>query len=302
MYAPPRTLVYDRAHPVHCSLDVYTPRQPVAQRDVLVFIHGGAWRSGDKSDHADLPSLVADAFARHGATAPRPLPTILIPNYRLSTHPDFPDRQAVVHPTPIHDVARAFEAFTADDDEWRRGEIARVVWAGHSCGAHILSHLLLNPSTTTTTTFLPGMMDKVILPRTHAVAFLDGILNVRALAREYPDYVFFIDAAFGADPGKRWQGADAFEEDDQPPSSSSSSSSRSVTPPTAALRGIRKWLVAHASEDELLTPAQGQLFRDHLCASGFADVVEWDEQTLRGTHDGCLHDRGVGELLYRLFA
>lgn len=220
---------------------------------------------------------------------------MIIPNYRLSANPAFPDRHAVAHPTHTHDVAAALCMFVTTCPEWQ--DIGNVVLAGHSCGAHILSHILFtlpfddSPATATPPAALRPSLDHLI-GRTHAVAFLDGITSVRALAREYPGYAFFIEAAFGVDPHARWEGADAFTEE------------RAVSrqQAAAALQALRKIVIAHASADELLTPAQGKLFRDHLARNGFADVLEWDEQTLQGTHDGCLHDKGVGELLYRLLA
>lgn len=224
------------------------------------------------------------------------MPTLIIPNYRLSAHPAFPDRRAVVHPTHTHDVAAALGTYvTTCADEW--DEIEHVVLVGHSCGAHILSHILFtlprDPPSSSSSSLRPALDH--LLARTHAVAFLDGITSVRALAREYPQYRFFLDAAFGFDPDARWPGADAFTDEER-----AGSRQRSPAATAATTAGLRKIIIAHASADELLTPAQGEWLRDQLDAHGFADVVEWDRTTLQGTHDGCLHDRGVGELLYRL--
>lgn len=175
-------------------------------------------------------------------------------------------------------------------EEWLE-TIDKVVMIGHSCGAHILSHLVFglptsdkDPSSATLRPALASLMRK-----TKGLAFLDGIYNVVALATEYPSYRFFIDAAFGDDPTSRWTGADVFNPDDA-----------TAPPPPKELQGIGKIIIAHATADELLTPAQGLLFLAHLRNIGLADVTEWDEETLKGTHDGCLHERGVGELLYRL--
>jgi arylformamidase len=52
------------------TLDVFT--SPRANAPVLVFIHGGWWRSLDKRDH----SFIAPAFAQAGAM-------VVVPNYAL---------------------------------------------------------------------------------------------------------------------------------------------------------------------------------------------------------------------------
>ena len=70
------------------KLDLYLPR---GKKDfpVFFFVHGGSWRTGDRSRHAALGSL----FARFGIGA-------VIISYRLAPH--------VHHPAQIEDVANAF--------------------------------------------------------------------------------------------------------------------------------------------------------------------------------------------------
>src|SRR5262245_28514392 len=86
-----RNLAYyegDGADPVRHKLDLYVPK---GGKDfpVLFFVHGGAWRSGNKNLYAPLGRM----FARNGVG------TVII-NYRLSPQ--------VKHPAHIQDVARAF--------------------------------------------------------------------------------------------------------------------------------------------------------------------------------------------------
>jgi hypothetical protein len=119
-------------------------------------------------------------------------------------------------------------------------------------------------------------------------AFLDGIYSLNTLIDEYPGYRFFVDAAFGTD-AESWVGADVCVP--------SEAGGRDVP---RELRRVGKIVVAHATEDELLSPAQGRLWVEYLRMVGLGDVVEWDDKTLRGTHDGCLHDDGLGKLLYKL--
>lgn len=101
-------------------LDVFPAAAPGAP--VLVFIHGGWWRSLDKSDH----SFVAPAFVRAGAC-------VVVPNYGLCP--------AVTIETIALQSARALAWV------WRHaarygGDPARIVVVGHSAGGHLAAMLL----------------------------------------------------------------------------------------------------------------------------------------------------------------
>jgi acetyl esterase/lipase len=118
-YAVRRDIAYGPL-PRH-RLDLYTPDSGGAEAPLIVFLHGGAWRSGSK----DTYGFLGEAFASRGfATA--------VPNYRL-----FPE---VRFPGFVEDCALAMAwADTAPD--LPRGP--RVL-AGHSAGAHIAMLLALN--------------------------------------------------------------------------------------------------------------------------------------------------------------
>ena len=60
------------AEPQH-RLDVYFPRVAAAPRPVIVFWHGGSWKSGDKADYR----FVGAALAQQGFAA-------ILPNYRTT--------------------------------------------------------------------------------------------------------------------------------------------------------------------------------------------------------------------------
>lgn len=102
------------------TLDVFPAARPGAP--VLVFIHGGYWRSLDKADH----SFVAEAFVDRGAT-------VVVPNYALCPQ------------VSIADIA--LQCARAVGWTWRhavehRGDPARIVVAGHSAGGHLAAMLL----------------------------------------------------------------------------------------------------------------------------------------------------------------
>ena len=103
------------------TLDVFAPRQPNAP--VLVFIHGGWWRSLDKADH----SFIAPAFVDAGAM-------VVVPNYTLA--PSASIEQITLQ------MVRAL-AWTWRNAAQYGGDSRRIVVAGHSAGGHLAAMLLL---------------------------------------------------------------------------------------------------------------------------------------------------------------
>lgn len=99
-----------------------SPRPPAAGAPVLVFVHGGYWRSLDKADH----SFVAPAFNNDGAL-------VVVPNYALAP------AVGVEHITL--QVARAV-AWTWRNARAHGGDPARIVVAGHSAGGHAAAMML----------------------------------------------------------------------------------------------------------------------------------------------------------------
>jgi acetyl esterase/lipase len=104
-------------------LDIYRP-EGVTNAPVVLFVHGGAWMSGDK-DFYGLHRKVGRFFAAHGFVA-------VVINYGLSP--------AVKHPEHVRDVARAYA--------WVRGHVAayggdrdRIILCGHSAGGHLVALL-----------------------------------------------------------------------------------------------------------------------------------------------------------------
>ena len=102
------------------TLDVFTTPRPNAP--VLVFIHGGWWRSLDKRDH----SFVAPAFTQAGAM-------VVVPNYALcpSVTIETIVLQMVAALVWVHKHAARYG-----------GDPGRIVVAGHSAGGHLAAMLL----------------------------------------------------------------------------------------------------------------------------------------------------------------
>lgn len=102
------------------TLDIFPAAQPNAS--VVIFIHGGYWRSLDKADH----SFVAPAFTRQGAC-------VVVPNYALCP--------AVGMSEIALQMARAV-AWTVRHIAEFGGDPARITVVGHSAGGHLAAMLL----------------------------------------------------------------------------------------------------------------------------------------------------------------
>lgn len=102
------------------TLDVFPAAVPDAP--VLVFIHGGYWRSLDKSDH----SFIAPAFTAAGAM-------VVVPNYALCP--------AVSIEHIALQMAAAL-AWTVRHAAAHGGDPRRIALVGHSAGGHLVTMLL----------------------------------------------------------------------------------------------------------------------------------------------------------------
>lgn len=104
-------------------LDLYIPSDKT-NAPVLIFLHGGAWRFGDRSQYLAL----GNRFAREGILT-------VVPSYRLA--PKNP------YPAQIEDAADAF-AWVARHIAQHGGDPSRIYVGGHSAGGHLAALLALN--------------------------------------------------------------------------------------------------------------------------------------------------------------
>lgn len=104
------------------TLDIFPSDTAGDKAPVVVFIHGGYWRSLDKADH----SFVAPAFTAQGAH-------VVVPNYALCP--------AVT----VSDIT--LQMVKAVAWVWRNihrfgGDASRITLIGHSAGGHLVTMLL----------------------------------------------------------------------------------------------------------------------------------------------------------------
>lgn len=104
------------ADPELNALDIYRPLEG-DNLPVMIFIHGGAWRAGDKEWEGDKPQFFTSQNYVFASV-----------NYRLSPQ--------VQHPAHVQDVAHAIAWLHEHVSEYG-GDPDRMFVLGHSSGAHL---------------------------------------------------------------------------------------------------------------------------------------------------------------------
>jgi acetyl esterase/lipase len=113
-----RDITYAKVDGVTLALDVHLPKGK-ARAPLIVWVHGGAWRSGSKKD-MPLGKLVADGYAVASA------------DYRLSTQAKFPAQ--------IYDLKAAIRFLRGHGSEWNL-PTSKILVAGDSAGGHLAALL-----------------------------------------------------------------------------------------------------------------------------------------------------------------
>lgn len=191
-----------KSDPLH-ALDLYLPSRAAyaavspahsSPPPLFVYIHGGAWITGDKRQYHALGRALAGSGV-----------AVAVINYRLSND------GATHHPAHALDAAQAISWL------WRHAgqmgfDASRIYVGGHSAGAHIGALLASQPSLFAAVGAQPAMV--------RGYVGIEGIYDVPSLSRRFPSYrAEFLQAAFGHDevawkaaspthlpmaPGTRW--------------------------------------------------------------------------------------------------
>jgi acetyl esterase/lipase len=145
-------------------LDVYAPKSG-APSPVFLFVHGGAWRFGDKMIY---PSF-GQRIAREGIVT-------VIPNYRLAPKGPWPAQ--------AEDVAAAF-AWTVRHIAEFGGDTNRIFIGGHSAGGHLTSLITFNGRYLEPFHLSPALIRGVIsLSGVYNLDFGDAMASVFGTDRE----------------------------------------------------------------------------------------------------------------------
>lgn len=124
-----RDLAYGTSHVRH-QLDLFRPAS--AGWPLLVFVHGGSWKEGDKAlkvGSFDPYQNIGRFYAARGVG-------VAVINYRLQPGASWRDQ--------VEDVARA-TGWLAANVASRGGDPKRIFLAGHSAGAQLVSYAAVAP-------------------------------------------------------------------------------------------------------------------------------------------------------------
>ncbi len=156
------------------SLDIYAP-EDCESCPVIAFVHGGAWKTGDKSNHRAKGTF----FAEKGFV-------FISINYRTFPHVRFPQF--------IEDVADALRWIHENIGEYG-GDGNRIVLMGHSAGAHIAAMVAYEKAFISRRGISPKVLKGVIL--------LDGAYDLIELRDSFPTlFGRVIRPVFGEDEGQ----------------------------------------------------------------------------------------------------
>ncbi len=159
-------------------LDVYLPvdqHSNASTRPVLVMVHGGAWRIGDKANHSVVDNKLAHWQGKGWI--------FISVNYRLLP------KASVYQQT--EDIALAMQYIQQHAHAWG-ADPQRIVLMGHSAGAHLVTLLAAQPSWL-----------KIQLQPWHATIALDSAAyDVQQIMSI--DHHKLYDPAFGTNP-QDWQ-------------------------------------------------------------------------------------------------
>lgn len=157
-------------------LDAYLPQSPRRTGPLIVLVHGGAWRIGDKASASVVQNKVAH-WSAQGAV-------LVSVNYRM-----LPDTGPLEQ---ARDVARALLQAQQQAAGWG-ADRHRTILVGHSAGAHLVALLNSQPALATALTVTPWRA---------TVALDSAAFDIPALMQA--PHARFYDAAFGDDPAY-WQ-------------------------------------------------------------------------------------------------
>lgn len=231
------------------------------------YIHGGAWRD---------PNVTSASFDKAESllrTKALPIAGFASISYRLSSHPNHPQKQATTspnefrsakHPDHIRDVEAAL-AFLQNT----YGFGARYILVGHSCGATLAFQAVMgavanhreqasigvddSETGSETISSSPGPLPPRLSAQPIAIVGIGGIYDLRKLLhthRDIPAYREFIEGAFGLEE-LVWDGV----------SPAQMMGSRGVE---GGWKSGRLAVLAHSKEDELVDEGQVEAMKEAL--------------------------------------
>ncbi|MEB3196923.1 MAG: alpha/beta hydrolase [Candidatus Sericytochromatia bacterium] len=109
------------------ALDVYGTSERRASRPVVVWVHGGGWKMGDKGNDLEAKRAYFKSLGY----------VFVSTNYRLAD-PNVPVGRRAMHPDQIRDVCAAI-GWVKQNIAAHGGDPQAIALMGHSAGAHLVS-------------------------------------------------------------------------------------------------------------------------------------------------------------------
>ncbi|KAJ3244085.1 Kynurenine formamidase [Chytriomyces hyalinus] len=289
--------------PAYQTVDLYVPEGAGKETPLLVFIHGGAWRSNKPSGYADL----GVTFSQNHSVG------VAIVGYRLSTRIKDTATAPIKHPAHTHDVGAAvawlmasimFDGHaTATGNETKDKAASvlnswnpeRVFVMGHSCGAHTGSLLFMDSE------YIHAPLKLLLkdtphqnikptewVPRIKGYIGAEGIYDIPLLVQTFPTYKdWFIVDAFGEEETGAWP----------------LGSPTRLTPVLHSMPPADH-LIVQSVGDELVDVAQAKSWLDTLSdikKDGGSGLEKWtldyNVDQLSSKHDDVLKDAAFFELV-----
>ncbi|KAF9183489.1 Kynurenine formamidase, partial [Haplosporangium sp. Z 767] len=180
------------------TLDLYYPstrKSTSPPGPIIVFVHGGAWRTGDKGEFINMASNLAESTGN----------VVAVVNYTLSIAAMKGDPTSVPpeaqHPKHVQDVASALGYLYTHSQEHGGYNPDRFYLVGHSAGGQITGLLSLRPDLyLRPVEFALGLTVGTLHKAIRGVIGVEGIYNVHRLLRVWPSYSDFVIQGFGQNP------------------------------------------------------------------------------------------------------
>ncbi|KAG9295435.1 hypothetical protein G9A89_013464 [Geosiphon pyriformis] len=239
----------DSARDPQHTLDLYIPpinnnNNSVSRPPILVFVHGGAWYSGDKKDNSDL----LEKLSTIGNIA------VASVNYRLTSK-----ENGIKNPAHVQDAAAAVKWVSQNGDKYGYQE-DKIYLSGHSAGGFITAQLIFLPE------YL-GNLDPDISNRLRGVIGIQGVYDIPNFLRSDERYEQIVIPAFGEDESLQRAASPQYQPDSTKP--------KIISPP---------YLIIHSLDDTLVRLDQAENFYQHILDQGAATSNVQLETSLKGDH------------------
>jgi acetyl esterase/lipase len=147
-------------------IDLYIPKEKRTNHTAIILIHGGGWRSGNKS----MEKYLAARLASKGFVA-------LAVEYRLSME--------ALYPAALHDLKSALK-WTIKNSRMYGIDKKKIILLGESAGGHLAT---LVGVTSKISSLDDPTSNKTILPKVTAIINIDGVMDMTTPSESKKDSV-----------------------------------------------------------------------------------------------------------------